>query len=363
MVPTRAETLREPNQQATYPVIVSWVGYTVNNEVTIIVSGLGVVVNGENIWDGVGNTRTYYSPNPTPGVSVSILHVTDHRTGADCPGGSPNTAFRFTGCFEDDVDMDYNDLIYTITYPDTTPPTTTHALTGTAGSNGWYTSNVNVTLTATDNVGGTGVASTSMDGSSYTTARTVSTEGTTTHTYFSVDSIGNTETTKSFNLKIDKTAPSAAITSHTASQPVRGTISFGGTASDATSGLASVEISTDGTTWNSATITGGSWSYSLNTTTLTDGTRAIQVRATDNAGLQTTTSLALLVDNTIPASTFSSAPTANAWYAGSVTLSGTSSDVTSGVASLQRRTDSGSWTSLSGTTTWSFTVDTTTLSD
>jgi hypothetical protein len=124
-----------------------------------------------------------------------------------------------------------------------------------------------------------------------------------------------------------------------------------------------VETSSNGDLWNSATVTSGSWTYSLNTTALTDGTRTIQVRVTDNAGNQTTTSLALLVDNTKPASSFASTPTDNSWYAGSVTFSGTSSDATSGVSSLQRRTDSGGWSTLSGTTTWSFTVDTTTLSD
>lgn len=282
------------------------------------------------------------------------------------PSSGCSTPSYCSYAWEDAGDGDYNDLVIRIFFTivaDTTAPTTTSALSGTAGNNGWYTTNVVVTLSATDNVGGTGVASTTLDGSSYTAARTISTEGTTSHTYFSVDNSSNTETTNNLTLKIDKTAPSAAITSHTSNQAVRGTISFVGTASDATSGLASVETSSNGTTWNSATVTSGNWTYSLNTTTLIDGARTIQVRVTDNAGNQTTTSLALLVDNTIPASIFAASPTANAWYTGSVTFSGTSSDATSGVASLQRRTDSGAWASLSGTTAWSYTVDTTTLSD
>jgi len=44
--------------------------------------------------------------------------------------------------------------------PDQTPPTTTIFYSGTLGNNGWYVSDVEVTLSATDNVGGSGVAET-----------------------------------------------------------------------------------------------------------------------------------------------------------------------------------------------------------
>jgi len=81
---------------------------------------------------------------------------------------------------------------------DTTPPTTTAMLSGTLGNNGWYTSDVQVTLTAADNAGGSGVAKTeySFDGANwnlYSTPFTISSEGNTTVYYRSTDNAGNVE--------------------------------------------------------------------------------------------------------------------------------------------------------------------------
>lgn len=80
---------------------------------------------------------------------------------------------------------------------DNTPPTTTISLEGTQGSNGWYVSNVQVALTASDS-GGSGVKSTeySFDGSTwitYTGPFTISEEGTKTVYYRSTDNAGNVE--------------------------------------------------------------------------------------------------------------------------------------------------------------------------
>jgi len=95
---------------------------------------------------------------------------------------------------------------------DTTPPTTIDDLSGISGENGWFTSDVQVTLTATDNEGGSGVAGTefSFDGQSWNTYGdpiTVSDEGTTTIYYRSVDNAGNVEAIRERTIKMDKTQP------------------------------------------------------------------------------------------------------------------------------------------------------------
>lgn len=102
---------------------------------------------------------------------------------------------------------------------DTTAPVTTATVSGAQGLNGWYTSDVQVTLSAADNEGGSGVKSTeySIDGGAtwlaYTSPFTVSAEGTTGLTFRSTDNAGNQETPSAqpLEIKIDKTAPQVAL--------------------------------------------------------------------------------------------------------------------------------------------------------
>jgi Chitobiase/beta-hexosaminidase C-terminal domain len=82
--------------------------------------------------------------------------------------------------------------------PDTTPPTTTIACNGSPCTNTSYTGPVTVTLSATDNPGGWGVANTyyTTDGSAPTTSSTVYTgpftvKQNTTVRFFSTDLAGN----------------------------------------------------------------------------------------------------------------------------------------------------------------------------
>ena len=98
---------------------------------------------------------------------------------------------------------------------DSTPPTTTHALDPAEpdGDGGWYQSPVEVTLDATDNEGGSGVAATEYrfagdeEWIPYEGPFTVSDEGRHEIEYRSVDEEGNTETTRSVSFRIDATAP------------------------------------------------------------------------------------------------------------------------------------------------------------
>src|SRR4030095_8390869 len=108
---------------------------------------------------------------------------------------------------------------------DTTPPTTTGTLSPLANGAGWNDSDVTVNLSATDNAGGSGVKqvtysasgaqtipSTTVTGA--TAAPVITAEGTTTVSFYATDNAGNTETTKTVTVMIDKTPPTASIDSH-----------------------------------------------------------------------------------------------------------------------------------------------------
>lgn len=107
---------------------------------------------------------------------------------------------------------------------DTAPPVTTVSLTGTQGTNSWYTSDVTVTLTTADGDNGSGVDTTEysldngMTWQTYADSFVVSTESTTTIQYFSTDKQGNKEEKKTETIKIDKTAPEAKISFNSTTQ-------------------------------------------------------------------------------------------------------------------------------------------------
>ncbi len=93
---------------------------------------------------------------------------------------------------------------------DQQPPTTTVTLNGTIGNNGWYISDVTITLTATDDLSGVNKTMYKIDEGNwmmYTAPFTVSIEGTHTLLYYSVDNAGNMEQTKVTYFKIDQIPP------------------------------------------------------------------------------------------------------------------------------------------------------------
>jgi pimeloyl-ACP methyl ester carboxylesterase len=96
---------------------------------------------------------------------------------------------------------------------DDTPPTTSIQLTGVKGKNGWYTSDVGLTLTATDTESGVASTTYSLDngktwrGYASTTSIIIHNEGTTTVLYYSMDKFGNTEAVTTSLIRIDKSAP------------------------------------------------------------------------------------------------------------------------------------------------------------
>jgi len=138
-----------------------------------------------------------------------------------------------------------------IQIPDTTPPTTVAAVSGTEGNNDWYVSNVQVTLTATDAKWPTGVAYTmykvdSGEWTNYTTPIIVDTDSALHTVYFySVDNAGNVENTSSVTFKVDKTAPVINTFTATAQNAMKNKWLLACDATDVMSGIEKVEFYAD----------------------------------------------------------------------------------------------------------------------
>ena len=176
------------------------------------------------------------------------------------------------------------------------PPSTVVAIAGTQGDAGWFTSPVQVTLTASDS--GAGVASVSVRlGDSglwqaYTAPLAFPNDGIYQVAYNATDQVGNEELTRSVTVRIDQTAPQLTI------DPLPATVNHGDIAvswkgSDNASGVGSYEISVDGGAFHGV---GMATTYPL---ALSDGEHDIRVRASDEAGHTTERTVHVRIDTNV----------------------------------------------------------------
>ncbi|MFD2609951.1 beta strand repeat-containing protein [Deinococcus taklimakanensis] len=207
---------------------------------------------------------------------------------------------------------------------------------------------VKVNLTATDAVSGvaTVVLEASRDGGAFEQVGVLTTasgeitwapsNGSYTLRATATDRTGNRNTTTvtGINVKLtssDKTAPTVnglEILNKAASGVERGTVTAQVTATDADSGVAKVELFDGGTSLGVQTAgVGGKYTFTLDTTKLSDGAHTLRAVATDNVGLSSQTSLTIQTDNTAPAVTWLS-PTDGSMVGGTVNLNATTNEGT-----------------------------------
>ena len=171
----------------------------------------------------------------------------------------------------------------------------------------------------------------------------------------------------------DTVPPVAAITSPASGTTIKGLTNLEGTATD-NDGVAKVEVSVDSgafapTNLSGASTTSQAWSYLLDTTKLSNASHNVVVKVTDLTGNTATATAtytinnAVLVTDTTPPTVQFSSPSGGSLLSDVTTFTGTASDDTS-VAKVEYSVDNAAtWSLASGTTNWSFNVDTTTLSN
>ncbi|MGO4234732.1 beta strand repeat-containing protein [Pseudarthrobacter sp. YAF2] len=263
----------------------------------------------------------------------------------------------------------------------TAPVATVSGISPTPNAAGWNNASpVSVTITADDGTAGSGVASISyvLDGGAQQTVSgalavvPVSGDGTHTLTYFATDKVGNAGSAQSQTVRIDTQAPAApglsvpayVFSGNVSSVPVSGTAEAGAkitlVASDAGSAHSvPVTVTASGT---------GTWSASLDLSSLNQGTVTYSATATDAAGNTGPARTATSTKDTLaPAAAQGvSVPTyVNSAGVGAVPVSGTAE---AGAGVTVSATSPGSATPVTGTATsvggtWSMNLNLGSLGD
>jgi hypothetical protein len=99
---------------------------------------------------------------------------------------------------------------------------------------------------------------------------------------------------------VDTTAPVLSFTSPAAGDYVAGSVTLTGVGDDAVSGLAHAEFSDDGTTWQSVSLSEGTWSYYWDTSGISDGAYTLTIRGIDEAGNASDTSVDVILTRSLP---------------------------------------------------------------
>lgn len=291
------------------------------------------------VTDKAGNTATFTSPvvnyDPTipltniviPGISQQqewftgpvpvTLKAQDNTSGVASTFYSINggPAQTYTSTFTISADGNYTIEYWSVDVADneephqtrtvridSTAPITQVLASGTAGTNGWYRSAVQVSLSASDNLSGVQSTFYRIDGGAiqtYAGAFVIANLGQHTVEYWSVDNVNNTEATKSLAVKIDTVAPVVSATSNPATankSPRPVTVTISGSATDGISGISSASfnvIDEYGVTQPSGPVTvqaNGSYSFTITLPATKNGSDknghlyTIIVSASDQAG-------------------------------------------------------------------------------
>ena len=228
---------------------------------------------------------------------------------------------------------------------DGSPPSISLSVSGgSPGGGGWYRGgSLDVSASGTDGISGVSKEEISVDGGGWASTAQVKGDGVHSVSGRVIDGAGN-QATDSTEIRIDGTPPSL-------SPELSGTkgkdgwyispVSVFASASDNLSGVAKVEVSAGSSGWQT-----GPLSISA------DGSHTVRIRVEDVAGNETTEDgLTIKIDTHAPVSAFINPPEGSeTWVSGIIPLIGKSSDLTSGLTTIEISFDQGqSWSLLKRT--------------
>jgi hypothetical protein len=237
---------------------------------------------------------------------------------------------------------------------DATLPAVTLSPSGTLGSNNWYTTNLNLSASASDSPSGMDVFEYSLNNGAWTTYSAPLTLGDGTHkvSFWAQDKAGLVKQVDE-TYQVDTRPPQIA-------GSLSGVPGANGWYISQVAISASASDPAPGSALDALTciLDGGAETSYTGPMTLSDGIHTIQFDAQDFAGLTDTMTQTIKVDTIVPS--LNILTTLPEWNKDTVTLSGTSGDGGSGLTRVEISTDGGlTWQAATGTTAWTYDWDTT----
>lgn len=242
---------------------------------------------------------------------------------------------------------------------DSNPPETAVTTGETPSDDGWFRSDVNVTLSAVDNLSGVEETKYKINNGSWQVYSSpyVITSSATVY-FYSVDKAGNAETEKSMQINIDKIAPETNVSlAGTAGKDgwFKSVVNVGLLATDNLSGIKKIKYKIDN----------GNWQSYVSPFMLTDSA-AVYYYSVDKAeNTEPEKSIQIKIDKTIPETSVSLEGTTgkNGWFKSDVAVNLSAVDSPSGVEEIKYKVNGGTWLTYTspflvmGSTVYYYSVD------
>jgi hypothetical protein len=306
-----------------------------------------------NGWCNTNPTLDLSASEPVAGYQITSIEGTRNGVAFTCPAGTncDRSFAQGDNTFTFWAHSSFGDTSTSSTIAakvDTVAPTVSSVISGSAGMNGWYISNVTASASGMDATSGLSSAQVSINGGAWQANASLA-DGTYTVNSRTVDNAGNTAVISS-TIRVDTIAPSVTpvipLADGSNGWIKTGPVVISTTGTDLGSGLASAQVSVDHGAWRSNAV-------------LSDGIHTVQFRSVDVAGNSTILIKTVKVDATVPSVIASTKGSSGdeGWFVSQVITTIVSTDSESGVDHVEYRHNGGNWqtgasiTSLDGVNT------------